>query len=319
VPPACQATQSEQYIGTDPVNARSVAGWACRDGGGPFRRKISAPKRSLKHQNPVLKSIKADKNNHCNDSEDTTVGKLNGKYALVTGASKGIGRAIAVALAQEGAGIGINYRTGEAEARTLADELGKLGVQTLLLQGDVSERATWVGMMDKIKQAWGRLDVLVNNAGITRDRTLRKMTDADWMEVIHTNLNACYYGVTAAMPLMLEQNYGRIINISSFVGQAGNFGQANYSASKGGIIAFTKTVAMELAKNNITVNSLAPGFTLTDMLAKVPEPVQAKIKERIPMGRFGKPEEIAKAVLFLAADGDYITGQQININGGVYM
>jgi acetoacetyl-CoA reductase/3-oxoacyl-[acyl-carrier protein] reductase len=121
------------------------------------------------------------------------------------------------------------------------------------------------------------------------------------------------------MPLMIAQNYGRIINISSYVGQAGNFGQANYSASKGGIIAFSKTAAMELAKYNITVNSLAPGFTRTDMLAKVPEAVQAQILTRIPMGRFGKPEEIAKAVLFLAADADYITGQQINVNGGVYM
>jgi acetoacetyl-CoA reductase/3-oxoacyl-[acyl-carrier protein] reductase len=145
------------------------------------------------------------------------------------------------------------------------------------------------------------------------------MTDVDWLEVIQTNLNACYFGVSAVMPLMIAQNYGRIINISSYVGQAGNFGQANYAASKGGIIAFSKTAAMELAKYNITVNSLAPGFTQTDMLAKVPEAVQAQILGRIPMARFGKPEEIAKAVLFLAADADYVTGQQINVNGGVYM
>ena len=123
----------------------------------------------------------------------------------------------------------------------------------------------------------------------------------------------------SAMPIMIDQNFGRIINISSYVGQAGNFGQANYGASKGGIIAFTKTAALELAKYNITVNALAPGFTLTDMLAKVPDNVQTMIKSKIPMGRFGMPEEIAKAVLFLAADGDYITGQQINVNGGVYM
>jgi acetoacetyl-CoA reductase len=128
-----------------------------------------------------------------------------------------------------------------------------------------------------------------------------------------------YYCTTAAMPVMIERNYGRIINISSYVGQAGNFGQANYSASKGGIIAFTKTAAIELAKYNITVNAIAPGFTLTDMLAKVPENVQTQIKAKIPLGRFGLPEEIAKAVAFLAAHGDYITGQQININGGVYM
>jgi acetoacetyl-CoA reductase/3-oxoacyl-[acyl-carrier protein] reductase len=148
---------------------------------------------------------------------------------------------------------------------------------------------------------------------------MRKLTDDDWTEVISTNLNSVYFCTTAAMSTMIAQNHGRIINISSFVGQAGNFGQANYAASKGGIIAFTKTAAIELAKYNITVNALAPGFTLTDMLAKVPDNIQDQIKSRIPMGRFSLPEEIAKAVLFLAADADYITGQQINVNGGVYM
>ena len=247
------------------------------------------------------------------------MGKLSGQYALVTGASRGIGRAIATLLAAEGAAVALNFRTGASEAQALAQELRERGSETLLLQGDVSERSTWVDMVQKIRTAWGRLDILVNNAGITRDKTLRKMSDDDWLGVIHTNLNACYFGVTAVMPLMIEQNHGRIINISSFVGQAGNFGQANYAASTGGIIAFTKTAAMEVARHNITVNSLAPGFTLTDMLSKVPEPVQKQILSRIPLGRFGKPEEVAKAVLFLAADGDYITGQQININGGVYM
>jgi acetoacetyl-CoA reductase/3-oxoacyl-[acyl-carrier protein] reductase len=247
------------------------------------------------------------------------MGKLSGKYALVTGASRGIGLAIATMFAAEGASVAINYRSGASEAQALAKQLRERGSETLLLQGDVSERSTWADMVQKIRTAWGRLDILVNNAGITRDKTLRKMTDDDWLEVIHTNLNACYFGVTAVMPLMIEQNYGRIINISSFVGQAGNFGQANYAASKGGIIAFSKTAAMEVARHNITVNSLAPGFTLTDMLSKVPEPVQKLILSRIPLGRFGKPEEIAKAVLFLAADADYITGQQINVNGGVYM
>jgi len=247
------------------------------------------------------------------------MGRLSGQYALVTGASRGIGRAIATMFAAEGASIAINYRSGATEAQALEEELRARGSKTLLLQGDVSERSTWTDLVQKIRSAWGRLDILVNNAGITRDKTLRKMTDNEWLEVIHTNLNACYFGVTAVMPLMIEQNYGRIINISSFVGQAGNFGQANYAASKGGIIAFSRTAAMEVARHNITVNSLAPGFTLTDMLSKVPEPVQKQILGRIPLGRFGKPEEIAKAVLFLAADGDYITGQQINVNGGVYM
>src|ERR1700694_5558273 len=245
--------------------------------------------------------------------------KLEGRLALVTGAARGIGREIAKALASEGAGVAINYQSSEAEATSLADELSKAGHKTLLFKGDVGERSTWNSMIGKIKESRGRLDILVNNAGITRDKTLRKMTDDDWLAVLHTNINACYFGVSAAMPMMLEQKFGRIINISSFVGQAGNFGQANYAASKGGIIAFTKTAALELAKYNVTVNAIAPGFMLPEMLAKVPENVKDQIKSRIPMGRFGMPEEIAKAVLFLAADADYVPGQQINVNGGVYM
>ncbi len=245
--------------------------------------------------------------------------RLEGRNALVTGAARGIGRAIAEALAAEGADVAINYQSSEADAVSLAQEIGTLGRRTLLFKGDVGQRSTWTSMIGKIRQDWGRLDILVNNAGITRDKTLRKMTDEDWLAVLQTNLNACYFGVSAVMNMMIEQKFGRIVNISSFVGQAGNFGQANYAASKGGIIAFTKTAAMELAKYNVTCNALAPGFTETGMLAKVPEQVRAQILTRIPMGRFGKPEEIAKAVLFLAADADYVTGQQINVNGGVYM
>jgi acetoacetyl-CoA reductase len=245
--------------------------------------------------------------------------RLTGRVALVTGASRGIGRAIALALAAEGATVAVNYRSSEAEGRAVADEILAAGGAAEIFQGDVSKREEARALIASVSQHYGRLDILVNNAGITRDRTLRKMTDDDWDEVIQTNLGSVYYCVSAAMPIMIEQEYGRIINISSYVGQAGNFGQANYGASKGGIIAFTKTAALELARYNITVNALAPGFTLTDMLAKVPENVQTQIKSKIPMGRFGLPEEIAKAVLFLAADGDYITGQQINVNGGVYM
>ena len=253
------------------------------------------------------------------NAEDVTMGRLAGKIAIVTGASRGIGRAIAMALAKEGAAIAVNYRVSESEAQRVVEELNALGAKTMLAQANVSNGSETREMVQRVVKTWGRIDVMVNNAGITRDKTLRKMTDEDWFEVINTNLNSVYYGVMAVMPLMIEQKFGRIINISSFVGQAGNFGQANYSASKGGIIAFTKTAAIELAKYNITVNALAPGFTLTDMLAKVPENVQAQIKSRIPMGRFGLPEEVAKAVLFLAADADYVTGQQINVNGGVYM
>jgi acetoacetyl-CoA reductase len=247
------------------------------------------------------------------------MGRLTGRVALVTGASRGIGRSIVLMLAGEGAQVGLNYRSGDEEAQALAEEIRASGGACETFKADVSDREQARSLVRSCAERFGRLDVLVNNAGITRDRTLRKMTDDDWDAVIKTNLGSVYYCVTAAMPIMIDQSYGRIINISSYVGQAGNFGQANYGASKGGIIAFTKTAALELAKHNITVNALAPGFTLTDMLAKVPENVQTMIKSKIPMGRFGLPDEIAKAVLFLAADGDYITGQQINVNGGVYM
>ncbi|MBA3944068.1 MAG: 3-oxoacyl-[acyl-carrier-protein] reductase [Herpetosiphonaceae bacterium] len=247
------------------------------------------------------------------------MGRLDGKIALVTGASRGIGRAIALELAHAGASVSINYLSAEDEAQAVADEIAKFGGKTLLLQANVSDKDQVRGMVKQAVEHFGQLDILVNNAGITRDRSMRKLTDDDWTEVINTNLNSVYYCTTAAMQGMIDHKFGRIINISSYVGQAGNFGQANYAASKGGIIAFTKTAAIELAKYNITVNSIAPGFTLTEMLAKVPANVQDQIKAKIPMGRFGLPEEVAKAVAFLAADGDYITGQQININGGVYM
>lgn len=174
-------------------------------------------------------------------------------------------------------------------------------------------------MIQKVVEEWGRLDILVNNAGITRDRSLRKMGDEDWIKVVSTNLNGMFFCTSAAMPIMINQNFGRIINISSMNGQTAAFGQANYSASKGGIIAFTKTAALELAKFNITVNAVCPGFTMTDMFSEVPEEVQKQIQSRIPLGRFGLPEEMAKAVTFLAADGDYVTGAQINVNGGAYM
>ena len=247
------------------------------------------------------------------------MGRLEGKYAIVTGASRGIGRAIALELAREGCTVGVNYQHNQALAEEVAAEIKSMGRECTLLQANVADPTEARAMVRRFLDAYGRLDIMVNNAGITRDRSLRKMTDEDWLQVIQTNLNAVFFCTTAAMQPMIEQKYGRIINISSMNGQTAAFGQANYGASKGGIIAFTKTAALELAKHGITVNVVAPGFTLTDMLAKVPEEVQNQIKARIPLGRFGLPEEMAKAVVFLAADGDYITGQQININGGAYM
>jgi len=245
--------------------------------------------------------------------------QLAGKVALVTGASRGIGRAIALELAEHGASVAINYRGHAAEARAVMDQISARGGQAMLVQANVANSQEARDMVTAVVGQWGRLDILVNNAGITRDKSLRNLTDAAWAEVINVNLNSVFYCTSAALPAMIGQQYGRIINISSFVGQAGNFGQANYAASKAGIIGFTKTAALELARYNITVNAVAPGFTQTDMFAEVPPNVQEQLAGRIPLGRFAAPDEIARAVIFLAEDGGYITGQQLNINGGIYM
>ncbi len=271
-----------------------------------------------------------------NSQEDTTVttlnsngnnganghngwGSLKGKVALVTGASRGIGRAIAIELARRGASIALDYRSDSVHAESAATEIRALGAECILVQGDISQKGEAKRVVKEVLDKWQRLDILVNNAGITRDRGMRKMTEDDWAQVINVNLNGTFYCTSAALPAMINQRYGRIINISSVVGQMGAFGQANYSASKGGIIAFTKTLALEMAKFNITANSIAPGFTSTEMVDAIPEEIAAQIKAKIPLGRFASPEEIAKAAAFLATDGDYITGQELNINGGYHM
>jgi acetoacetyl-CoA reductase/3-oxoacyl-[acyl-carrier protein] reductase len=247
------------------------------------------------------------------------MGRLNGKTALITGASRGIGRAIALELAREGAKVALNYQSNEAKAQEAAAEIKQFGGTCILARANLADPKEARALVKRVATEFGRLDVLVNNAGITRDKSLRKMTDEDWLEVIQTNLNAVFFCTSAALPIMIEQNYGRIVNIGSMNGQTAAFGQANYGASKGGVMAFTKTAALELAKFNITVNVVNPGYTMTDMFAKVPNNIQDQIKGKIPEGRFAKPEEIARAVIFLVEDGDYITGQQINVNGGAYM
>jgi len=244
---------------------------------------------------------------------------LEGKVALVTGASRGIGRAIAIELAREGAKVAVNYASNDAAAQEVAGEIEKLGGKCLLLKADQGNAKEARSMVRQAAEHFGHLDILVNNAGITRDSLLPRMNDDQWVQVIQTNLNGCFFCTSAAIPIMTAQSFGRIINISSMNGQVPALGQANYSASKGGIIAFTRTAAAELAKFGITVNTVAPGYTETDMFAAVPHAIQAQIKSKIPVARFAHADEIAKAVIYLVADGDYITGQQINVNGGAHM
>jgi acetoacetyl-CoA reductase/3-oxoacyl-[acyl-carrier protein] reductase len=247
------------------------------------------------------------------------VGKLDGQVAIVTGASRGIGRGIALQMAREGAKVAINYRSSEAQAQELAEEIKGFDGESMLVQADVGSPDEARDMVRRVFEQWGRIDVLVNNAGITKDRTLRKMGDEDWQKVVNANLGSVFYCTSAVMPIMVNQTHGHIINISSMNGQIGAVGQSNYSASKGGIIAFTRTAALELARFNITVNTISPGWTMTDMFAGVPDNIQDQIKGRIPLGRFGSSEDIAKAAVFLATDADYITGEQLNVNGGAFM
>ncbi|MGZ3497326.1 MAG: 3-oxoacyl-ACP reductase family protein [Vulcanimicrobiaceae bacterium] len=244
---------------------------------------------------------------------------LTGRVALVTGSSRGIGSAIAAELARVGAHVIVNYAQRREAAEAVVDRIsGALG-SAQAEPCDVSSAEDVEQMIDRVNARFGQIDILVNNAGILRDRSFRKLTLTDWHEVIETNLTSVMNCCHCVVPGMLQNGWGRIVNISSFVGQMGNFGQANYSAAKAGIIGFTKTLAIELARNNITVNAVCPGFVATDMWQSVPTNVQQKILERIPMHRVAKPEEIACGVRFLCVEADYITGQSLNINGGIYM
>jgi 3-oxoacyl-(acyl-carrier-protein) reductase len=253
--------------------------------------------------------------------DESTAGALAGKVAIVTGASRGIGAAIARYLADEGSGVVINYATSAQRAEELMDEIaagGRAG-DVLTVKADIASEQETHDLIERTVDHFGRLDILVNNAGITRDRTFRKMVPSEWREVVDTNLNGVFYCIHAATPHLIEQGNGQIINITSVIALSGNIGQANYAATKAGIIGFTKTLALEFARYNITVNCVAPGFIETDMLSKVPDEYKEKIIERIPLRRFGTPEDVAKAVRFLCTDGDYITGEVLSVNGGVYM
>src|SRR3989440_2637019 len=245
---------------------------------------------------------------------------LENAVAVVTGAGRGIGRAIAEELGRGGARVVGNHSRSKGPAEELIEQLlGPGSAQAGAIQADGADAAQAARLIQETAQQFGRIDVLVNNAGINIDRSMKNLSVEDWNTVIQVDLNSYFYTVKAALPYFQRQNSGKIINISSFVGQAGNFGQANYAAAKSGIIGFTKTAALELARNNVTVNAVCPGFIETEMFAHIPEQAKEAILKRIPLGRTGTPQEVARSVRYLIVDGDYITGQTLNINGGIYM
>ena len=245
---------------------------------------------------------------------------LSGKVALVTGGSRGIGRAIALALGAAGCDTLINYQSSDEAATEVVCELRKMKVRSKAYKADISDSAQADAMLKDIKAEFGSVDILVNNAAINRDRSFLKMTKQMWDEVLGVNLNGPFNITHALLPGMVKKNWGRIINIASMNGQTGNFGQANYAVTKGGLIAFTFTLAREFARKGITVNAVSPGYTLTDMTKGMPEAALTQVQNMIPVGRMGSPEEVAAAAVFVASpQASYITGQVIGVNGGMYM
>ena len=245
--------------------------------------------------------------------------RLDGQVAIVTGASRGIGNAVAKELAEWGAAVVVNYFQSQEPADQLVGEITSDGGKAIAVRAGVGHPDDVAAMVEKTLDAFGQIDILVNNAGVNRDRTLRRMSIEEWQEVINTDLNSAFYCTQAVLPHMIERSYGRIINMSSIIGQMGHVGQANYAAAKAGLIAFTKSAAQELARFNITVNAMCPGFIETDMVIALTDEVKEALISRIPLGRFGKPEEVASFIRYLCTEGDWITGQQFNPNGGMYM
>jgi 3-oxoacyl-(acyl-carrier-protein) reductase len=245
--------------------------------------------------------------------------QLDEQVAIVTGASRGIGRAVAKELADHGAAVVINYFQSQEPADALAAEITSNGGRAIAVRAGVGHPDDVQAMVERTLEEYGRIDILVNNAGVNRDRTVRRMSVEEWQEVINTDLSSAFYCTNAVVSHMIERNYGRIINMSSIIGQMGNVGQSNYAAAKAGLIAFTKSAAQELARYNITVNAMCPGFIETDMVIALTDEVKEALISRIPLGRFGRPEEVATFIRFLVTEGDWITGQQLNPNGGMYM
>ena len=245
---------------------------------------------------------------------------LDGKIALVTGASRGIGRAIALALAKAGATVVINYAGNVQAAESVRQEIESNGGKTMLVQADVADIDAVNDMIKRVSDTFGQIDILVNNAGITRDGLLMRMKENDWDDVLNTNLKGIYHCTKAVAKGMMKQRSGRIVNMTSVVGLTGNAGQANYAAAKAGVIGFSKSMAKELASRGITVNLVAPGFIDTDMTSVLPEKVKEEMVKAIPLASLVKPEDVANAVLFLVSDqASYITGQTLNVDGGMVM
>jgi len=246
--------------------------------------------------------------------------KLKDKVAVVTGGAQGIGRAICERLADEGAKVMIADVQEEVAKKTAEEIAAAKGVETSFMKVDVSSPAETEDMIKKTVEKFGKIDILINNAGITRDNLLIRMSEDEWDKVIDINLKSVFNCSKCAAKVMMKQRSGRIVNIASVVGLMGNAGQANYSASKGGVIALTKTLARELASRNINVNAIAPGFIKTAMTDKLPDDAKKKLTDLIPLSRLGEPRDVANATLFLCSEeSSYITGEVISVNGGMYM
>ncbi len=244
---------------------------------------------------------------------------LDGRVALVTGASRGIGRAIALALAESGAAVAVNYRQSSDLAAAVVSEIEAAGGRALACQADVSQPDECRRLVEIVTAEFGVPDVLVNNAGINRDHQLHRMTVDEWRQVIESNLSSAFYLTSLVVDSMRERQWGRIVNIGSLLGQTGSFGQANYAASKAGLAALTRSAALELARFNVTANVVNAGYVETDMFAQASDEFRASVLQQIPLGRFGRPEEVAALVRFLVTEADWMTGQELDLNGGQLM